>query len=305
MFIFIISLVIIITIFYIYNYQQSIYFLDTGQLHKIKKDIIAYLSGVSTYEIQPKTGTNQSKDSLVSFYINNVLDFSTKEKQSVSIYVDYLSKHYSEFSFLTKEWTFVKLSNRLEKGMPFTLGSYIYLPSHYVDNLVYTQPHMKNDVVSIWDTLIHEKIHILQRYNPSLFHSFYKHSLGYIHAPDHVVLNDTWTTCHFKNPDGLDINWIIEYNHAYYLPLLIFTTNRNIKQIVITLDKIKDIYYTTNKYIEATTWEYFKKYPEGTTVYHPNEITAFILPKLILKTHSFGTHLTNTFRVLLNNLKSV
>lgn len=306
MYFFILIILIVIYIFYklvVYKVKLNGIFIDKTKLWMIKPDLTNYLSTLSIYEIISKTNKKQPKDELLFYYTNHVLEFTIKEKYALNTYIHYISTHYGKFPFLTKNWNFVKLSNKLEKAMPFTLGKFIYLPSYYVDKLEYIHKSRNIDFIAVCDTLIHEKIHILQRYNSTIFHHFYIKYLKYIHVKSYnIILTENWIKLHFKNPDGLDIHWILQYENSYYIPLLIFTNK--IKQIVIKLHKIGTKYYTTNTYIDATKWEYFKIYPNGTSVYHPNEISAYILPKLILKTELFSENITNTFDILLNNLKN-
>jgi hypothetical protein len=148
------------------------------------------------------------------------------------------------------------------------------------------------------DTLIHEKIHIIQRFNQKEFNNFYKTRLNIIYT-NKLKISNYWKNKNLKNPDGLDINWIYKYKNNYYLPLLIFN-NDILNQIVIKLNKNLE---TTKKYKNIRDFELFKDIPENISPYHPNELSAYILPKILLNSKNLPIKLKNKFINLLNYLK--
>ena len=87
---------------------------------------------------------------------------------------------------------------------------YIYIPQNKIQHI------SKN-------TLLHEKIHVLQRKYKEYFDDFYKNVLNYESKP--VKLTDKWNSKFLVNPDSLDINWIFKENGDYYLPLLLKNFN--------------------------------------------------------------------------------
>ena len=56
-----------------------------------------------------------------------------------------------------------------------------------------------------------------------------------------------------------------------------------IKQIVIRLVVINNEYVTTQYSMDIYDFPPFKKYPRDISLYHPNEIVAYMIPKLIIK----------------------
>ena len=297
--IFFILIVVIFLVFKknIYFDFKKIYFLNTKNIKIIDKDLGHYINYISIHEIYDKIGYSENnKDIIKEIYKNNILDFSKKEKTIITKYINYIQKKYN-YQFLKKNWNIIKISNFLEKGMPFTLGQFIYLPEHFIDNMININNQHK---LKIYEVLIHEKIHILQRNNQQFFNNFYIKKLNYIYS--NININKKWKMLHFKNPDGLDINWILKSKNQYFLPLLI-CKNHTIEEIVIKLNYKNKKFFTTNENILANKSKLFKYYPKNIGKYHPNEIVAYILPKIILNTQTFTKNIDIIFTEFLNSLK--
>ena len=295
-----------INVFYWYENHHSIYFLNKRNIQYIRYDLEKYIQNISKYEVYDKIGIQtKHKNIIQTQYIKYIEHFTYYEKNILTQYIKYIRNTY-HYPFLKNNWYFVKINNNLEKGMPFTIGKYIYLPQHFIDTLIYL--HKNNldvEKKNIYDTLIHEKIHVLQRKNTQVFNTFYTKKLDYIYVKK-IIIKYPWKQLHFKNPDGIDINWILfnKKQYHYYLPMLIIK-KKKLKQIAIYLEKKKNYFITTTKYIPLSNLSIFKQYPKNISTYHPNEITAYILPKMILKSHTLNKNIINTFKPLLNNLKTL
>ena len=302
-FLFLIVFSLIGIYYYTENTSNKINFLDNNKLSLIKDDLIKYLDKVSNQEIYFKTNKKSlKKTDLYQYYTDNILNFTESEKIAITKCVKYIKKEGNKYDFLTNlSWNFVKLSNKIEKGMPFTLGKHIYFSTKFLDEIVkITEYNDNKNFIEFCDTLIHEKIHIIQRTNEELFYNFYKNDLNYINT-NKINISKFWKRLNLKNPDGIDINWIIKYNNKYYLPMLIFIDD-SLEQIIIELKYNNKYYYTTKKYMNIKEFIPFKDYPNNISTYHPNEITAYILPKIILKKQAFKKIIQLKFNKLLNKI---
>jgi len=278
--------------------DNSIFFFSVNKLKKneskkLYKILNNYLKNVSQHEIFFKTGKNIEKSKLVNFYINNILNFTIKEKMFLKKNVAYIINYCNNYTKIINNWKFIKISDKIDKGMPFTVDKYIFLSNKLLDKIDKNQINKE-----FMDTLIHEKIHIIQRFSQKKFNEFYKNNLNIINSKN-LFITDYWKKKHLKNPDGLDINWIYKYNNNYYLPLLIFQNN-DINQIIIKLNKKLE---TTKDFDNIRNFPIFKNIPDNISVYHPNELVAYILPKIILKNNSLPIELKEKYYKLLDYLK--
>ena len=173
-------------------------------------------------------------------------------------------------------WKFKIITEKIDAF--FTYNDYIYIPYHKIDTIT------KN-------TLLHEKIHVLQRKYKEYFDNFYKNVLNYESKP--VKLTGKWNDKYLINPDALDINWIFKENDKYYLPLLL----KDFKKVVILLD---ENFNTTNKSYNFTDFIFFEKYVKDRFIdlYHPNEMTACMISHKI-----YGNYNNNDIDILLSKFK--
>ena len=262
-----------------------------------------YLERINVDEIGFKTNYKINKYSsinqIVKFYKNNILEFSNHEKDLVNKHISFINSRTGDLPVLSKSnWKFMKLSPNIEQQMPFTLDDIIFLPVQMLKS-------MENDArfIDNCDTLIHEKIHVIQRKYKKVFNQFYKKYLGAKYVK-HLIITDKWKKLNLKNPDGLDVNWIYKFKGKYYLPMLTFDDEYGLEQRIIALKKVGKEYITTNH--SKNAYDIFPDYPKFISVYHPNEITAYSIPKIILSNKKLTTNLELITRKLINNyLKNI
>ena len=272
--------------------------------NKVTKYMELYLKDLSINEILFKTDQKYNflkKKSLLNFYQKNFLNFSINDKNNIYSHIDVINKYSKKYlKIFNFNWKFIKFSNILEKNMPFTFADHILLPEIFLENL---NPSNNDILIDNCDTLIHECIHVIQRDNQSLLDKIYPKIFNCIKI-DNLIISKHWKKQKMSNPDGLNINWIYKYLDDYYLPMLIFKNDsRSVKQIIIKLNFINDRYYTSGNFMNIYKFPPFKKYPKNISLYHPNEIMAYILPKIILNTQKFKNW--PKINILLNFLKVI
>ena len=297
----ILLLLIITGIIYILSGSKESYIsynkLDTDLLQDLEKYINLFTKNETIF----KTKNNikiLNRKVILNFYIKNMLYFSDEEKYIIRIYVKYIDDITKKYKLFYKTpWNFIKISHKLEKSMPFTLNKYIFISDKFLKR---AKLSLKNNYkfLGICDTLIHEKIHVIQRIIPNIFNNFYKRELNSIYLPK-IELSNYWKKKHIKNTDGLNIICAYFYKGDMYLPLLLFNhKTRNMKQIAIKLYRKNEKYYSTKTYMNINNFAPLTIYPFDVSTYHPNEITADIIPKLILNT-SNNRFINNKFNKLL------
>jgi len=285
-----------------YKHISNIYFVNSknNELLILFKNYIKHFTYKEAVIKTNNKLNHYTINNIVHFYLNNIITLTNYERKILYKHIQFIDNKCAKFKKIFNiPWNIIVLSNNIEKGMPFTLGHYIFLPKKYIDNLI-KYKFNKDIFLNNCDTLLHEKIHILQRIFPIIFKQFYKIHLHCKYI-NNLVIDTHWKKKHFKNPDGLDIKWVYRYNNNDYLPMLIFNKNQ-LNQIIIKLTYNTNYFYTTSTYHNLYEFPIFKDYPTSISVYHPNEITAYIIPKLILNNYKLNNNLLIKFSILMNKL---
>jgi len=108
-------------------------------------------------------------------------------------------------------WSFVKLADQAEGGMPHTRGVHVVLPASAVDVLVGLHRQARSAGPHAWpprgaDLLVHEQTHVLERLHPERFEPLFTDVFGFTRmAP---APTNAWLAAHrCVNPDGPDVAW--------------------------------------------------------------------------------------------------
>jgi len=161
---FIIIILLILLCLWYYNKYESfddlknnIFLSKNDIIHFINNDSDNYLSNLSSADLFARNvnNINDYKNNI----INNIYNLSKKEKKRLyNLYNtsnNILSKKYIDIANVKCKIA-ITTKNIYENGLPHTRSNIIFLSNNMLD---YSD-------VEIIKTLIHEKIHIFQRYNP-------------------------------------------------------------------------------------------------------------------------------------------
>lgn len=130
--------------------EDDILFINKQDLqHIIRNDVDGYMKNFTIYDLRARH-VNTSDD-YKSFAINSCLDFTEEQKDKLKR----CSKIAKNFYNNNLKWVFGCIDNNYEEGMPHTRMDIIFLSPNVINY---------NDDLLI-KTLIHESIHIYQRYN--------------------------------------------------------------------------------------------------------------------------------------------
>ena len=195
-------------------------------------------------------------------------EVTSNEKESLkrkTDELDILLKRYPKF--IGVDWKFRVITKNLPAY--FTYEDYIYIPYHKIDTIGKS-------------TLLHEKVHILQRIYKEEFDNYYLDILNY--ESKSVELSKKWQDLFLINPDALDINWVFKENGKYYLPLLL----KSFKRVVILLKLNKDgTYITTDEVYDFNDFNFFNNYLQFMAgLYNPNELLAEMITSFILEDYN-------------------
>ena len=199
-------------------------------------------------------------------------------------------------------WTFLKLSNTIEGGFPFTRGDCIILPE---DTLTQFTAQKAKDtaqkaLVKAARLLVHEQLHVFQRHHPDLVAKLYTDVWGFKRAAK--IESCEWLDArHLANPDGLDCRWIFPIKDGdttrYVWPLVIFDSadkpqvmGPDIRMVAIDLEETgKDAYRVklddnkVPKYTDLMEVKpYLAQFEFWGEIFHPNEISAEIFSTIFL-----------------------
>jgi hypothetical protein len=224
-------------------------------------------------------------------YCNNILEFTGDEKDSISKLVKKLSSkmriHYPKFRH--NNWRFIKITDKLEDGLPHTRSDCIILPQSCLNRLIKYQKNGQDklEMIDVGGTLIHEKTHILQRYFPETFEKLYK-DIWPFHKANNIYGVDK-DNPQLSNPDALDEIWIYKGNKEWILPrATLHPKNKfqgNSYDIGIKLKRIGngDFVKIDEKPIRLdSVKDYDSKFCNIQRNNHPNEISATSISKIAL-----------------------
>lgn len=263
-----------------YNKEKSINFLKNSD------EFINYIKNTDELTFKEKTGVKEgrirTKISNIENYLYLIRDFSKKEKDYVTNIINSLPKQ----PMILNKWIFIKVSDRLEKGWPFTIE----------DTIVITNKFLRgSSIEELRYTLSHEKIHNLQWMYPNYFYSIYK-----LYGFDTIPVSNLNRVVIYSNPDGLQTSnnsWFYNYKNLYLVPVMTYHDNTIKKEsLPIKIDYKRQIgsLYSNDSY--KTEPILTKIFPEcdRSQCYHPHEIFADLGARYILNGH-LKTKLINNF----------
>ncbi len=224
------------------------------------------------------------------------LDTLDKE---VEIASDLISK--SDIKVLDdKDWNMLVSRKGLEMDMPFTLDKFIIIPIdtlqfYNAKYMVKNKPNKKGDknfYNAFTKTLIHEKIHVLQRKYQDKFNEFYKKEYKFVdvYPKQSYDIPEELRKVYMTNPDSNFDVWTYKYNSNKYLPL-ITVTNGLLTEIGFNINNYNDVIELKKVKIDEDLLQPFY------SQYHPNEIFACDLTEQIA-----NDNIKDEYKEFLNSL---
>lgn len=153
-----IPILIIIIFIYIIFYEINESFTNySNVIFKSKEEIQLfiindrddYIKNMSIYDLRARK--IKSHEEYINIIITNILDFTNEQKEKLKKCAKKASNYFNN----GKEWNFALISSVYEEGFP-----------HTREDIIFLSPAILNyDDNNLTKTLIHESIHIYQRYN--------------------------------------------------------------------------------------------------------------------------------------------
>ncbi len=258
---------------HIYNKFSKIH---NKTLFITKNETISILNNTDYFKRFNKVDFKVRKCDSISSCINNystsIAEFSKSEKEyliKLTSLINKLTKDYIKFNNIS--WKFSKFIGNIENQFPFTLNDTIFLNATF-----FSTKNMENDT----ETLLHEKLHIYQRYNEEKTIHFYN-NLGF--EIKSCICN--YTQNHRTNPDVPDTHYV----YKGYLVRNQYSTNaRNLSNVNIIFNRVSNSSsYDGEKILKQIRNNY------GANIEHPNEIFATLIAKYIIKNENFENYFNN------------
>ena len=160
-----------------------------------------YIKNMSIYDLRARKV--KSHEEYINIIITNILDFNNEQIEKLKR----CSKNASNYFNNGKEWKFALISSVYEEGFPHTREDIIFL-SPFVLNF---------DDKILTKTLIHESIHIYQRYNKKAMEEYMiKNGFEKLRRREKGTLirsNPDLDEFIYKNKNGIEM--IAYYNSEY------------------------------------------------------------------------------------------
>lgn len=127
--------------------------------HLVYDTAVSYFDNLSPLDLMARS--QSSIEAYKSAYKNAVVPFTTEEMKHLRELISKANNLFDNAGFSNLRvipWSFVKINKKIENGYPHTLA----------DVIVISDALLKQSDADVIQTLIHEKIHVYQRNNPSV-----------------------------------------------------------------------------------------------------------------------------------------
>ncbi len=204
---------------------QQITFLSIEEAQRVIVDetMEPYFSLLQTAEMSAKIGRpvegetlEEQREATREHYRRSVVGFTEKEQAALRWLVERLHPHmekaYPRLAAL--EWTFLKVSQSIEGGLPHTRGRAIVMPQRLMEIVVDIHAGMPPEPPPrLADLLLHEQMHVFQRLHPGFFDDLYTSvwqmtDAGSIDVPEWLLERNV------LNPDGVHDTWVYPITEA-------------------------------------------------------------------------------------------
>jgi hypothetical protein len=194
-------------------------------------------------------------------------------------------------------WSFVKTNDRIEGGLPHTRGDSIVLSASEIAKIAARYAGVSPDKPSdLWDLLVHEQTHVIERRHPELFTPLYAQVFGFRHVT--LAPPPEWLRLRrVVNPDAPDVDWAFLVGEGsaqrWILPDVVLSNTEhprmpadfeivahNIAQQARNWTYLDQTMPDHLQPLESVQ-SYGRAFPEREETFHPAEIAAVMLSEMI------------------------
>lgn len=269
-----------------------------------------YFSTLQPMEMSAKTGApitgktlKEQRTECQRRYADGTLDFSADEKEAITTVVTTLQPVLKkEFPLFAKvPWSFLKIKDTIEGGLPHTRGKHVVLSERYCKQVMQIkgQPKVSFLRIRFLELMVHEQTHVFQRKYPKAFDTLYT-TIWKFKKASKITTNDYLKKYHLSNPDAVACQWVWPLTEngqtTTFWPLVIFSEGDGLKRMPADFQMVgievvqKDGAYVVQEGAQGapkitalmTFGAYRKILPFSSNIYHPDEMSADTFAKLIV-----------------------
>ena len=262
--------VIVFFILCIYNtYKEYFYstslivFPSKNEVENVFKNI-DYFNSMNSTDKHVRNIKTQNKSEIIKQYMLSIMNIDEQLKIKIRHVINEIENTVSMSLFHTIPWKIVVFKN-IENNYPHTHKDIIFIPYSMIDNLS-----------NYKDTLVHEKVHVLQRKKADMFKDLYK-NYWHTHKVNLSKGNHDIIYSYLRaNPDTDTNNWVFMYNNKRIIFKAMYKENAShlgdVDYIGLFLDSNNNVIDKKGLTdIKEFTDFYGHKYSNH---YHPNELSA-------------------------------
>jgi len=243
-----------------------------------------------------------ARDALRRFYATQTLAFSDEEQAMLRGIVERLQSRFTARAplYARTPWSFIKLSDAAEGGMPHTRGPHVVLPAQVVAVLMRRERDAaaagtRPDAPFGQNLLVHEQTHVLQRAAPARFEPLFTDVFGFVRAP--AAPRSPWLDEHLvQNPDAPDLAWVFPLERlggrGTITPATVLSDKPDARMpddfqaVAVPLERDGAGWRVASAPVQplSDVPGYDRSFPYADEDIHPNEIAAVTLAQWILRT---------------------
>lgn len=155
----------------------------------LQQDTDKYVQNMSKADLYARKVNSPSE--YITKISNEALSFSDKEKEKLQRCCNKADEFFWNFSYLGIncgndiagiKWKLALTDHGYEEGLPHTRHDIIFLSRNIINDIIATDAN-DHQLVS---TLIHEKVHVFQRYNPEVMQKIIE-KMGYVEISSGII----------------------------------------------------------------------------------------------------------------------
>ncbi len=257
---------------YIYINNIKIEFLTINDRNKIKRLLYNSNYYYRFNKIDFIVRKCKNIDDCINLYCDNIETFTKYEKQYLTNLCKKINKKIKQFSKLKLiKWKFCKLNSKIENGYPHTHNDIIFISQNFFEY------NMEDNLI----TLLHELIHIYQRFNKNKTINFHnKIGLFKSKCLCDKLINHRTSPDDFNNDHYIFKGYLVKSNYFY--------NANNLSNMDIIFEKVNsNLDLNGDKILKNLKIEY------GIQIESANEVSASIISQYIIKNIKFDKYLNN------------